>query len=250
MGRVGWLRLAVIVGAALLLEWSCRQGWIDRLTIIPPSEMATSLWSILKSGKLDQHIRRTLGNVGLAFALSVVIGAAAGTAIHGLPRLRRALDPLMASYYAVPFFIFYPLLILIFGLNNIPIIVIGFMFAVVAMVLNTLNGLDRIPPVLIKTAHVMGMGRLNIAWQIKLPAAAPYLFTGVKLAVAYSFIGVIASEFILSGAGLGYSIAFAYNNFDNRGMYALMLFILILVTTINSVLHMWEQRMMRRRARS
>jgi len=65
--------------------------------------------------------------------------------------------------------------------------------------------------------------------------------------VAYSFIGVIASEFILSGGGLGYSIAYAYNNFDNRTMYALMLFILLLVGSINAVLHVWEQRLIARR---
>ena len=58
---------------------------------------------------------------------------------------------------------------------------------------------------------------------VHLPAAAPHLFTGVRLAVAYAFIGVIASEFILSGEGLGYAIAYSYNNFDNRTMYGLML---------------------------
>ena len=56
-----------------------------------------------------------------------------------------------------------------------------------------------------------------------LPAAAPWLFTGAKLAVAYSFIGVIAGEFVLAGAGLGYAIAFAYNSFDNATMYGLMI---------------------------
>ena len=52
-------------------------------------------------------------------------------------------------------------------------------------------------------------------WRIRLPAAAPHLFSGLKLAVAYSFIGVIAGEFILSTKGVGHEIAYAYNNFDN-----------------------------------
>ena len=78
-------------------------------------------------------------------------------------------------------------------------------------------------------------------------AAAPYLFTGVKLAVAYAFIGVIAGEFILAPRGIGYSIAFAYDNFDNRQMYALMLFILVLVTLINTALQICEGRLMARR---
>jgi len=72
----------------------------------------------------------------------------------------------------------------------------------------------------------------------------------LKLALAYSFIGVIAGEFILSGGGLGFSIAYAYNNFDNQTMYALMMFVLVIVTIINAVLHVWEQRLLNRRARA
>ena len=63
-------------------------------------------------------------------------------------------------------------------------------------------------------------------------ATAPYIFTGFKLAVAYSFIGVIGAEFITSSRGIGYEISFAYNNFDNAVMYAMILFILALVVTV------------------
>jgi NitT/TauT family transport system permease protein len=93
------------------------------------------------------------------------------------------------------------------------------------------------------------MGRLEEVVRITLPSAAPYLFTGAKLALAYSFIGILAGEFILSGAGLGHSISYAYDSFDNRTMYSLMLFVLVLVTVMNTVLHMWEQRLIRRRFR-
>jgi NitT/TauT family transport system permease protein len=147
----------------------------------------------------------------------------------------------------VPVFVFYPMFIVLFGLNDIPKIVIGFLYAVAAVVINTLNGLDRIPPVLLKTGQVYGMSRSNIALRIVLPFAAPYLFTGVKLAIAYSFIGVIGSEFILSSDGLGHSISYAYHNFDNVTMYSLILFILVVVLTINMSLHSWEKVLMQRR---
>jgi NitT/TauT family transport system permease protein len=87
------------------------------------------------------------------------------------------------------------------------------------------------------------------AFFIKLPAALPYLFTGMKLAVAYSFIGVIASEFILSGSGVGYAIGYAYNNFQNDDMYSLMLLILIAVTAVNMVLNRIDHRFQSRRQR-
>jgi len=90
------------------------------------------------------------------------------------------------------------------------------------------------------------MREFDAALRMKLPAAAPHLFTGVKLCVAYSFIGVIASEFILAPSGLGHAIAYAYNDFDNRTMYALMLFLMVVVIALNMLLHGWEQRLLKR----
>jgi NitT/TauT family transport system permease protein len=209
--------------------------------------MLEHLWKLLQSGRYNADIFQTLRNVAAAFVLAVLGGFVLGSALHSLPRARRAVDPFLATYYAIPFFAFYPLLVVVFGLNAAPVILIGFLFGVVAMILNTMNGLDRIPRVLLKTARVNGLGPLRTAWMIKLPCAAPQLFTGVKLAIAYSFIGVIAAEFIMSTSGLGYSIAYAFNNFDNRTMYALMLFIITLVTLVNAFFHVWERRIMARR---
>jgi len=247
MTRAGSLRIAIVLGAIAALELVTQAGLVSRHTIIPPTAMAAALWVLIGSGEIMADITKTLSNVAAAFVLSVAGGFVLGLLIHAVPRLRRALDPLLATYYAVPFFVFYPLLIVIFGMSDLPIIVIGFLFGVVAMIIATLNGLDRVPRVALKVARLSRMDPVSIALIIKLPAATPYLFTGVKLAVAYSFIGVIASEFILSGAGLGFAIAYAYNNFDTPKMYALMLFILVSVTAVNMVLHMMEQRMLRRR---
>jgi NitT/TauT family transport system permease protein len=93
------------------------------------------------------------------------------------------------------------------------------------------------------------MSRIKTTVMIELPSAAPYLFTGIKLSVAYSFIGVIASEFILSGSGIGYAIAYAYNNFENRHMYALMLLIILMATGVNSALNVVDRRLQSQRHR-
>ena len=110
----------------------------------------------------------------------MTVGFALGAIIHALPRVRRAVDPLLASYYSIPFFVFYPLLIALFGLNTIPLIVIGFVFATAAMVISTLNGLDRVPRVMTKTARVLRLSPTRSVWSVTLPSAAPYLFTGVE----------------------------------------------------------------------
>jgi NitT/TauT family transport system permease protein len=247
MTRVGWVRLAVIIAAVGALELACRTGLIDHRIMVPPSEMAAALLGILASGSINSDIVRTLGVIVIAVILSTIFGFGLGLLIHALPRLREALDPFFATYYAVPIFIFYPVLIAIFGLSLVPILLIGVATAIVAMIIATLNGLDRVPRVLTKVARVHRMGRFATALRLQLPAAAPYLFTGVKLSVSYGFIAVIAAEFILAPAGLGRDIADAYADFNNRRMYALMLFVLIIATVVNMLLHAWDLRWAQRR---
>jgi NitT/TauT family transport system permease protein len=243
------LRLTLLAALVALVEALCRLGAIPASVMIPPTQMAIELINILSSGEYNADILSTLSNVLVSVVISVVLGFVAGLIVHSAPSLRSAVEPLLTSYYAVPTFIFYPVFISLFGIGSQAIIAIAVLLAVISMVTATLNGLDRIPMVLRKTGHIYRMSRIKTALLIELPATAPYLFTGIKLSVAYSFIGVIASEFILSGSGIGYAIAYAYNNFENRRMYALMLLIIILVTVVNTVLNRIDERLQLRRRR-
>jgi NitT/TauT family transport system permease protein len=180
----------------------------------------------------------------------VTIGTAVGAALHRIPSLRALLEPLFSTYYAIPIYAFYPLFIILFGLGDAPQVTIGFMLAVVSMIVSTLAGLDSVPPVLGKTARVLQLGPAATVRSVTLPYAAPYLFTGVKLAVAYAFIGVIGAEFIMSNTGLGYEIRFAYDNLDNNVMYPLILLILVIAVAVNMSLDHWERVLRSRRERN
>jgi NitT/TauT family transport system permease protein len=250
MSRAARYRLAFVAGAIVLVEVLCRIGVIDRLTMQPPSAMVRDLVVLLASGAMNRAMAKTFANVAVACLLAVAVGIVVGVLLHGLRAVRQVLEPLFATYYAIPVYAFYPLFIILFGLGDTPQILIGFMLAVVAVIVSTLNGLDRVARVHRKTARVYRMGPLATALQVTLPSAAPYLLTGVKLALAYAFIGVIGAEFIMSRTGIGYEISFAYNNFDNKIMYPLILLILIVSIALNAVLSRWEQVLMGRRGRS
>jgi len=243
-------RLGVIAGPFLLLEVLCRTGAISPRVIIAPTAMVASMVQLVASGEITDDIMRTATTIAVAFLGAVVMGFLAGAGLHSAPRLRRAADPLLAAYYAVPGFIFYPLLVALFGLNVLPLIAIGLLFAAPAMVIATLLGLDRVPPVLRKCARMHRLGPARTLLHIVLPAAMPSLFNGIRLAFAYAFIGVIAGEFILSGGGLGYAIGYAYESFEARRMYGLLLLVLLLAVMLNGILYAWETRLTRRRARS
>lgn len=239
-------RLGFIVALIVLLEIASRAAWINPISFIPPSRMIVSAVQLLLSGQYTSDILQTLGSALLAVALAVVFGFVGGVALFRLPRVRRVLDPLLLSYYAVPVFVLYPILIVVFGLNRWPLVGIGFLFAVVAMAVNTLNGLERVPRVLMRTARVCRLNTFDEIRLITLPSSLPFVFTGIKLTVVYAFIAVVAGEFVLSGSGFGYQIAFAYNNFDNPTMYGLMVLMLVFVGTLNALLRTAEARLYRR----
>jgi NitT/TauT family transport system permease protein len=243
---IALVRFALIAAMIGIVELLCRTGIISRFTMLAPSEMAVALWGLLRQGTVTGDLAFTAFNIAAAVAIAVVAGFAIGTILHGLPRLRAVVSPLLAGYYAVPIFVFYPLLIVLLGLNRMPLIAIGALAGIVAMIVNTLDGLDRIPRVYTKTAISYRMGPFATALLVKLPAAAPHLVTGIKLAITYSIIGTIAGEFLLSVAGIGRHIAIAYNNLDNRTMYALLLLLLTSVTVVNVVIHEWDQRLRRK----
>lgn len=246
MSRVALTRWALVIGALGVVELCCRAGLISRLTMIPPSAMALSALHLVTVSAIQRDLLFTMTNTAAAIVIAVVAGFIAGIVLTALPRLRRLIDPLLAAYYAVPTFIFYPVLVAILGLNRAPLIAIGAVLGVVAMTVNTLAGLDRIPPVYLKTAAALRMSHVSTALLVQLPAATPHLVTGVKLAVSYSIVGTIAGEFILSVAGLGRAMALAYNNLDNRAMYGLLFILLLTVTVVNLAIYEWERAVHRR----
>jgi NitT/TauT family transport system permease protein len=247
MSRVRLYQVAVIGGFVLLLEALCVGGVIDKVTMPPPHRIVVDFVKLLTSKAMYPEIGKSMGNVLVAFVLAYVLGIVTGTALHGYRTLRDTLDPLFATYYAIPVFAFYPLFIVIFGLGDGPQVLIGVLLGVVAVIVTTLNGLDRVPTVLRKTALIARLTPLQTALQVTLPFCAPYLLTAAKLALAYAFIGVIGSEFIMARSGMGYEIGFAYTNFDNATMYPLILLILLLSVVMNGVLSYWEKVLLARR---
>jgi NitT/TauT family transport system permease protein len=241
------MRWGVIIVSVLLLEAACRTGLITAYTMIPPSQMAVGLYRLLASGSLNGDLKETMSSIVIAACAACLVGLLVALALHAMPRARRSVEPIMTAYYSIPVFVFYPLFIVLFGLNNMPKMIIGFMLGVVAMISSVLNGLDRVPNVLRKVARVNGMSRVATMWYLLLPAATPFIFNGVKLVIAYAFVGVLGAEFIMASSGIGYQISYAFSDFDNVTMYSLVLLVLVVASTVNGLLFNWDKRLRQRR---
>ena len=171
--RAGLARLALGLAVIAALELACRAGFISRLTFIAPSEMAAATIALLGRQETFRLLGFTLANVLLAIVASILVGLLAALFVHRRRRLRLALDPFLASYYAVPFFVLYPIFVAILGLNRWPLILIGFVFAVPGMFTAMLDGLDGTPAILFKIARMHRMSHRETFLRLVLPAVAP-----------------------------------------------------------------------------
>jgi NitT/TauT family transport system permease protein len=241
--RVRLTRWAIVLAAIAALEILPRVGLGDAITLIPLSEIAREFFVLLSDGELTPHLLATGGAFVLSFLLAAVTGVPLGFLLWRYQPLKRTLDPYLTTYYAIPIFAFYPLLLAILGFNLLPIVAISWLWAVVAVVLNTAIGFGEVPEVLIKVGRSMNLSRWQILSRIFFPAAVPHIFTGLKLGMVYSLIGVIASEFVLSTRGLGYLVSYSYANFATAAMYSAIIVILVLAILLNSALNRIERRL-------
>src|SRR5580700_7012790 len=104
MSSVRLYQLAVIVGFVSLLEVLCLLGFIDKITMPPPHVIVRDLFHLVATGRYFAEIGSSMANVMLAFMLAFAIGTVTGTILHGYKIARNILDPLFATYYAVPIF--------------------------------------------------------------------------------------------------------------------------------------------------
>ena len=227
-------RAALILVPALVYEWATRAAVLDPFTFIPLSDILTSMWGLLTDEKfLTSALIPSLTNILLSVVLSGVIGILVGILLWRYEALYKSVHPYLLLYYAIPTFALYPLFIVLFGVGRTAIVSLAVLFAVVIVIANTALGLRGTRRVWIKVGKSMELTAWQMLRNVYLPAAWPSIFTGLRLAVSYAVITVIATEFILATAGLGHEIAFAYNNFDLHAMYGGIALVVVAVVTIN-----------------
>ena len=247
MKRENLLQLLIVGGLLGVYEWATRMGWLDSFTFIPFSDMVKALLEGLGDPKyLWGHVWPTFLEIVISFVGAAVLGIVAGILLWRSDFLHYAFQPYLMLFYAIPFFSIYPIFISLFGTGPVPVVLIGMLFSAPAVISNTAIGFRETRAVFIKYGRSLNLSFWDMLRYIYFPSAWPYIFSGLKLATAYSIIGVIATEFILSTRGIGYSISYAYNNFDLYNMYGGILLVIVISLVSNLVLSIIENRLFRR----
>lgn len=238
---------AIVVGFLVVYELATRLQLLDPFTFVPLSEMVSQLGDNLSNPSFVKgQLWPTAIEILFSFAGAAVLGIIIGIILWRSDYLYHVTQPYFLLFYAVPFFAIYPIFVSIFGLGPSPVIAVGLIFAMPAVVANTAIGFRETREALIKVGKSFNLSFGQMLLHVYFPAAWPHIFTGLRLAAAYSIISVLATEFILSSRGIGYSIAFAYNGFDLKNMYASVLFVIVFAALIVGGLEYFEARLYRR----
>jgi NitT/TauT family transport system permease protein len=138
-------------------------------------------------------------------------------------------------------FALFPVFILLFGLSELSKTIIIFWASLWPVLLNTSTGVKHVDPVLIQSAKSMGASQFFIFCKIILPAAAPEIFTGIRLGASYCVMAVVAAEMIGATAGLGYLVLYSQETFNIPEMYAGIVCLAALGLGLNYALYSIEK---------
>jgi len=136
------------------------------------------------------------------------------------PWIERTVYPFLVASQAIPKVALAPIFVVWFGFGLLPKVLIAFFIAFFPIVVNTVVGLSRTPPEMIHLMRSLGASPLQILLRVRMMAAAPFIFAGIKIAAAFAVVGAIVGEFIAASSGLGYMQLIANNNFEIPLLFA------------------------------
>jgi NitT/TauT family transport system permease protein len=244
---LGLLRSATqrsIAIAALLAVWETlpRLNLVDPTFLPPLSEVLVAWWRLLVTGQLTQHVEASLIRSLSGFGLAIVLAVPLGLLIGWYRPVATLLNPLLEVFRNTAALALLPVFVLILGLGETSKVAIILYGCAWPILLNTISGVRTVDPLLIKSARSFGLSPVRLFQKVILPAAVPTIFTGIRLAGAYSILILIAAELVGAKAGLGYLITYAQFNFDVPDMYAGIITISAIGLVINQLLIHLERR--------
>jgi ABC-type nitrate/sulfonate/bicarbonate transport system permease component len=224
-------RLRAFLPLALALaawEAAALSGAWNRLLFPPLERVFHELLAFLMKGEALAEawisLYRALGGFALAAAVGVTLGM-----LMGRSRLvSAALDPFFSGTYAVPKLALFPIFIFVFGIGSLSKVALVFLECLYPIVIITAQGARHVPAVLVWSAQNMGASRAAILRRIVVPATAPFIFAGLRVAAPVALIVVIITEMVSSADGLGYQVIYALSSLKTDRMLALVVVIALL----------------------
>lgn len=239
-----WLRAFALIGVALLgWELAARSGMWSPLLFPSLASIAHEfvLFVSRADGLLEAWISlyRALGG----FALAAVAGVAAGMLMGRSAVAAALLDPLFSGTYAVPKLALFPIFIFMFGIGSLSKVALIFLECLYPIAIITCQGARSVNRVFLWSAQNMGASRARIFRRVVIPATAPFIFAGFRVALPVAMIVVIITEMISSADGLGYQVIYALSSLKTDRMLAVVVVIALLGWLLDKILVVLRDRL-------
>ncbi len=244
------LSLAILLPIALLGLWQllAELQWVDPKFFPPPSAIWASAVSLVKAGTLQKDtwisVRRTL----LGFGLGAATGILAGVAVSLSRTVRAALEPLVYALWTVPKLALLPLLLLIFGIGELPIVLLIAINCFFLSFIPTLAAMLTVPFGYREVGQSFRVSRWQMLRHVSFPAALPQIFVGLRITAGAAILTLVAVEFVESSSGLGFLIWNSWSLFIASQMYVGIVVVAVigalftmLVTLIGRKLCPWSR---------
>jgi len=196
--------LGAVVVFVVAWELICRVFHVPAYLVPTPSAIFTDTAQL--AGPVAMHTLATTETVLLGFLTSVIVSLPLAVLITSSPAIANAVYPLLVVTQSIPKVALAPILVVIFGSNELPRVVVTFLVAFFPLVLSIAAGITSVPPELIELGRACKASRWRELWRIRLPYAVPFVFSGLKAAITLSVVGAVVGEFVNADRGLGYLI--------------------------------------------
>ena len=232
--RVRLLRVAIVV--TVLAGWQAlsMSGLLFRDVVPSLAAIGRALAALLANTDFYANLGVTLYEIGVALAIGGVAGLAVGIALGANRFLSHAYEAIVYYLGPTPKIIFFPVMIMWFGVGSGSKIAMGVLSCFFPIVISTAAGMREVDAVLIRVGRSFRLTAWQMATKVYLPALRQPIVNGVRLGLGVAIIGTLLAETKLSNKGMGYLIIQAYSTFDMPKMYALLIVLFVLSIGANA----------------
>jgi ABC-type nitrate/sulfonate/bicarbonate transport system permease component len=194
---------------------------ISPLLLPSPWEVATSV--VDNAALFADNALVTLKEILLGFTLGAAAGIGLGVLLTYSLLAERAVYPWLVASQMVPIVAVAPILVVWFGFTIVPKVIVVALVCFFPVVVNTIDGLKAVDPEMVRLMRTLGMSKPRIMRSVRVPSALPYVFSGLKIAMALAVIGAVFGEWVGSSEGLGYLMLALNNQLATIDLFAAVL---------------------------
>jgi NitT/TauT family transport system permease protein len=229
------IRAAIMATVLVVWQLASASGLFYRDVVPSLFAIARALMAVITNPEFYRHLGVTLFEVGTALAIGGALGVLVGLALGGSRFLAQAFEHYLYYLGPTPKIIFFPIMIMWFGVGPASKVAMGAVSCFFPIVLSVASGMRQIDPVLVRVGQSFKANRWQAATKIHLPAMRAPILNGVRLGLGVAIIGTLLAETKLSNAGVGYLIMQAYAVFDMPRMYAMLIVLFTLAIGANAL---------------